>query len=245
MINVFIHHKDKETIKFINDALCKYFKKVRHGYCISGNSNYNETVIYLKKYVKTTDVFFLDFSDFKATYKFALYLRQNNSNAFWVHIGSIDTLLKTLHLRPSAFIDDPENEIRIIETITILDNQYQKVLANTYFSFKYEGEPIRIKYSNIEYFESSAKKVILHLKQSKKVYYFTSKLKDIEQVLPSCFLRCHQSYIVNMDNIKQIDLRNHSFILSSNDEVFISKRMFAQTKKSYNEYANSAEVSLP
>lgn len=239
MIRVFIYHRNPEILGFIHKTVEEYFHRVKHNYRICSTCNRNDAAAYLKRIANIADIFFFDFSEFEIIYKFVAYLRQQNTTASWVHIGSIDSLLKTLYFRPSAFIENPEDKDKITELITILDNFHQRIQAKNYFMFKYEGEHIRVSYDNIDYFESDAKKVILHLSNNQNKYYFTAKLSDIQVNLPPFFLRCHQSYIVNMNKIQNINPINHSFNLVSNEVVFISKRMFPIAKEKYNEYISS------
>ncbi|MFR6242644.1 MAG: LytTR family DNA-binding domain-containing protein [Mediterraneibacter faecis] len=46
-------------------------------------------------------------------------------------------------------------------------------------------------------------KIILHAK--KRVVEFTGHLKSVEVQLDYRFYRCHRSYIVNTDNIKEVN----------------------------------------
>ena len=239
MIRVFIYHKNSEIMEFIHKIVDESFHRVKHNYRICSTANRNDAAAYLKRIADIADIFFFDFSEFEIAYKYVAYLRQQNTTASWVHIGSIHSLLKTLYLRPSAFIENSGDKDKITEIITNLENLHQRIQAKNYFMFKYEGEHIRVSYDNIDYFESDAKKVILHLSNNQNKYYFTAKLSDIQVHLPPFFLRCHQSYIVNMNKIQNINPINHSFNLVSNEVVFISKRMFPMSKEKYNEYISS------
>lgn len=236
MIRVYIYHKNPEILRFIYNTINDYFTGIQHTYRIFASWKYKEAALYLQKTADSGDIFFFDFSDFETAIKFSSYLRAKNSIASLVHIGNIDSLLKTLYLRPSAFLDDPLDKGKILEIITQLDTMHQKIQSNKFFSFKYEGEPMRIAYNNIDYFESNSKKVILHFNKNNQEYCFTAKLDDIERSLPSSFLRCHQSYIVNMNNVQRFDAKNRLFLLCSNEEVYISKRMFSQAKERYSNY---------
>ncbi|MFR7668853.1 MAG: LytTR family DNA-binding domain-containing protein [Mediterraneibacter faecis] len=48
-------------------------------------------------------------------------------------------------------------------------------------------------------------KIILHAK--KRVVEFTGHLKSVEVQLDYRFYRCHRSYIVNTDNIKEVNFQ--------------------------------------
>jgi DNA-binding LytR/AlgR family response regulator len=59
------------------------------------------------------------------------------------------------------------------------------------------------------------------------------KISDIEELLDSRFLRCHQSYIINMDEVKEI---NTSFLMFSGNTVPIRRKDFAKIRNEFEEY---------
>ena len=97
-------------------------------------------------------------------------------------------------LQPSAYLPDSADGHAVRTTLSRLERYHQMLQRDLFFSFKCEGEHQRIPYADISYFESSAKKVMLHSVRDGKRYCFAAKLDDLAQGLPSCFLRCHQSY---------------------------------------------------
>ena len=90
----------------------------------------------------------------------------------------------------------------------------------------------RVEFQNIEYIESRNKYIIIHCTCG-IVYTERCKLSDIEELLDSRFLRCHQSYIINMDEVKEI---NTSFLMFSGDTVPIRRKDFAKIKNEFEEY---------
>lgn len=68
------------------------------------------------------------------------------------------------------------------------------------------------------------------------------KLDDIEQQMldeKSRFLRCHRSYIINMDHVTAVD---EQFRLDSGDSVLIRSRSRAQIKKTYLCYSGKGKA---
>lgn len=93
------------------------------------------------------------------------------------------------------------------------------------FSIKANDKIINIEYSKILFFETSPviHKVIIHALDRQIEFY--AKMKVIEEKLDSRFYRCHKSYIVNKDNIKEIDLRNRCIYMINGEECLISTRL--------------------
>lgn len=106
-----------------------------------------------------------------------------------------------------------------------------------------KGIPVRIKgiesflkCSNIVYIESVKHYIKIHT-TSNDQYQVYGKLDDYEMKLMECksYLRCHQSYLVNMDYIKGISGRD--FIMHSDSRIPIRKSAAARLKKEYYKYS--------
>lgn len=139
--------------------------------------------------------------------------------------GSPENLYKAMLLQPSAYLPDSADGHAVRTTLSRLERYHQMLQRDLFFSFKCEGEHQRIPYADISYFESSAKKVMLHSVRDGKRYCFAAKLDDLAQGLPSCFLRCHQSYLVNMHMIRSLDTPNHDLSSASIFEDYLSVDM--------------------
>jgi len=139
-------------------------------------------------------------------------------------------------LRPSGYVEDLSDAKELLRIIHSVDQFYKLIEKKRDFVFKFEGDYVHIPFKDICYFESNAKKVILHLRDRTHMYYFTSKLEDIQKMLPEHFLRCHQSYIVNLEEVRKLDVKEHLFVLNNNDDVLISRRHYAEAKALYEEF---------
>lgn len=93
------------------------------------------------------------------------------------------------------------------------------------FSLKTEDKIINIEYNKILFFETSPTihKIIVHAVDRQIEFY--AKMKDIEEKLDERFYRCHKSYIVNKDNIKEIDISNRCIYMINGEECLISTRL--------------------
>lgn len=89
---------------------------------------------------------------------------------------------------------------------------------------------VRIPYSEILYVESSNSKCLVHRSDGTS-YAIYKRLSQVEEELDDPrFLRCHQSYLVNMDCIEQADKQ---FILTSGDTVLIRQRDLKAIRQAY------------
>jgi two-component system LytT family response regulator len=89
--------------------------------------------------------------------------------------------------------------------------------------------------SKIIYIESSKHYLFFHTTNGAALKAY-AKLDEYENILSGfCnFMRCHQSFIVNMDYVKQ--LCGHDFIMAGNLRIPIRKSGFSNYKKKYFAY---------
>lgn len=99
---------------------------------------------------------------------------------------------------------------------------------------------ILIPYNDIQYVESSNSKCILHSKGG-ATYNIYKRLDTIEQELNDPrFLRSHQSFLVNMDYIRQADKH---FELLTGDIVSIRQRDLKAIRQQYLDYIEKKSAS--
>ena len=102
----------------------------------------------------------------------------------------------------------------------VMDRATREMTTNTY-QVKKHSKIIRVPYHEILYVESMNSKCIMHCCNDQS-YVIYKRLTMIEHELnDERFLRCHQSYLVNMDHIHQVDSQ---FTLVTGDTVAIRQR---------------------
>lgn len=94
------------------------------------------------------------------------------------------------------------------------------------FTIKSDDKIINVEYNKILFFETSTNihKVILHAENRQVEFY--AKMKDIENKLDSdMFYRCHKSFIINKNKIKEIDTKSRIAYMTNGEECLISIRL--------------------
>lgn len=110
----------------------------------------------------------------------------------------------------------------------VLSNMRDEVLT-----FKTHGQLRRLEYNQIEYIESRARACHIFA-TDRKCYVTVSKLNDLEEKLSDKrFLRCHQSFLVNMDHIQSA---GDSFVMESGEVAPIRCRDAKQIREKYENY---------
>ncbi|MGN0145486.1 MAG: LytR/AlgR family response regulator transcription factor [Clostridium sp.] len=115
---------------------------------------------------------------------------------------------------------------RIGECIKNSHDKYSSKITDLQkvFSIKVNDKIINVDFDDILFFETSPTihKVILHCKNRQVEFY--SKMKEVEETIDERFCRCHTSFLVNKDKIKEIDKKNRIVYMVNGEECLVSTR---------------------
>lgn len=130
-------------------------------------------------------------------------IRKMDENVLLIYVSGYDKyMMELFRLDVFAFIKKPiENEYF---TNTFLDANRKICNQKLYFSFHYKKQEYKILCIDILYFESSGRKINVHIRDG-NIEKFNGKLSDVEEQIDNGkvpFLRIHQSYLVNYHHIK-------------------------------------------
>ena len=119
---------------------------------------------------------------------------------------------------PLHFIPKPFSKEKIIEVIS----KYIRIYGNKNEIFQYKFNHINywVKFSDIIYFESADRKILLNTTSGKQEFY-GSLYKIQEQLKNKVFIMPHKSYLVNYQFIRLF--RPDCIIMSNGSEIPISK----------------------
>lgn len=144
--------------------------------------------------------------------------------------ASPDFAIESYDVAASGYLLKPIHYERLK---TVVDRVMENVDLNTY-QIRHRTTVTRIAHRDILYIESSNSKCMIHT-VSGKVHTAYKTLNTIEKELNnSCFLRCHQSFLVNMDHVRQI---GKEFLLSSGEVIPIRQRGVKPVRQAYMAYA--------
>lgn len=110
--------------------------------------------------------------------------------------------------------------LNAMERHTLQTNKTHKV-----YTLEVGGRKISVDYEDILFFETSSNihKVILHTKD--RQIEFPNTLKELTGVLDSNFVRCHRAFLVNKNNIKEVDTKNRIIHFANGETCLMSTRM--------------------
>lgn len=102
-----------------------------------------------------------------------------------------------------------------------------------HFSYKVRNKILKVKMTDITYFESAGRKITIFTINGKEEFY--GKMDEIEkQIRVTYFSRTHQSYLVNVHYIKNV--LHDEIILDNGKEIPVSRSRHNSVKEKFINY---------
>ena len=150
---------------------------------------------------------------------------------------SSDYALESYDVYASGYILKPYGLNDIKRTLNRFLPEYQSAS----YKVKQKSRTVYIPLNEIMYVESDNMKCILH-RTGGSEYVLYKKLSQIETELnDERFLHCHQSYLVNMNYIREA---NDVFILQNGEAVLIRRKSKKEIHQKFFEYKEKAAASV-
>ena len=128
------------------------------------------------------------------------------------------------YINPCGFLEKPiQYNILNFFIKQIQDNFNAR---NSKLRINYNYNSYIIPYWDIIYIQSDKRLSVIHTTAEKFKTY--KKLSDMLEELPDTFIRCHQSFIVNRDYVRNVE--GNQFLLSSGNVIPISKKYLKNVK---------------
>ncbi len=222
--------------EILSDCLYDYFEEKNIDYFITKYSG-GKDLIYDVQDGKSFDLIFLDiYMQDELGITIARKLREENN-----YIGKIVFLTSTLNYAVESYDVEAVGYLLkplIPKKLNTVMNKITKNYSKELYRIQHRRKIVSVKYDDILYVESSNSKCILH--SINENYHIYKRLIDIESELnDKRFLRCHQSYLVNMDYIKNADKQ---FELTNGDVVYIRQRNLKSIKQEFINYMGRKNI---
>ncbi|WP_455618995.1 LytR/AlgR family response regulator transcription factor [Eisenbergiella sp.] len=129
---------------------------------------------------------------------------------------------------PFYFLVKPIKEKKLVDAVNRALEKIREEDRNCLL-LQSRGEIVKVKIDDIWYVESSRRNLTIYeAGESSRVLM---KLSDMEKLLPEYFLRCHQSYLVNLDRIKKFTL--DGIVLIDGRVIPVSRARYSETKDKF------------
>lgn len=117
-------------------------------------------------------------------------------------------------LKPVSFGRFEKSALKAQERFSVSNDS-----QNSYFFIKSSGQQYRVNFDDILFIESI--KDYVNIKTESQEYIVLDTLKSLENQLPENFARVHKSFILNLEKIEKIDVKN--VFLNSGKEIPIGE----------------------
>lgn len=143
-------------------------------------------------------------------------IRKRNKKAYIIFTTAhLEYMMVAYKYKTFDFLAKPITIERLEETLLRL---FEDISMYTNTFFKVNNKNGYINSNDIFYIQKQGKKAIF--KTSSGDYVLTSSFSDILNRLPEHFVRCHKSFIVNVDKISRIK-SDHTIVFKDTDEKLI------------------------
>ena len=158
---------------------------------------------------------------------FASVMERNRDNYVLLCLHDAARLNAVLSrcMRPAGILLSPFDEDGMLASLDRVLRDYTALYAEesreSYMTVTSGKTLRRIAYRDIEYFEAQDK--LLNICTRRYVASVRASLNAVEEELPSQFIRCHRSYIVNRAWIERLDIPAMTLYLTSGEKLPISR----------------------
>lgn len=137
--------------------------------------------------------------------------------------------------RPIGFISKPASPADVSALMERFLFYHRR--SDQRFTLETKGQILQIPHKSILFFESRKHHVYVHTESSDQAHRFSEKLDTVEKQLQNpLYLRCHKSYLVNMDWIHHLDRKQMCFSLRDGRIIPISKLNYSKCVDAYLRY---------
>lgn len=166
-------------------------------------------------------------------------IRKNHKEPLLLVIAN-ERISPLAYLKPSIAPDAlllkpvPQKRLEVVldELFSEFENRFQSGKEKQIFTAERREGKIMLPFCEIDYFEAREKKIFVCARNVEEGFYST--LEEVEERLPQIFLRCHRSFIVNMQQSREIDFIHNVIHLKHGAEIPFSRSY----KKALKEYGN-------
>ncbi len=235
MIDVFICEENENDSVKIKDGCTEYYINQNYDSEIYECKNSDELIEKVNDY-ELSAVYFLDCSEI--TDLMIERLQQSAKGSYLILMAdNMKKILDTIspNIRPSGYLLLPADKEVIKDLIKSVCDEYENLTGESVcFRFKIKSRIYSVDITNIDYFEAANKKMILRTINQEYEYY--DNFENVKSFLPDYFLRTHKSFLVNMNNVKNIDFKEMWLSFKDGAVAYISRGY----KKDVEDYINRA-----
>ena len=236
MCKIAIFDDEKIIVDYVEKLIKKYMTKNIRIYKYIELSNLKEDI--KRGELEDLDILYIDIKIDKVNgITIAEKMQKYNPNLKVIYMTAYSEYSEEIfRTSPTYLLLKPIKEEKFKES---LDKalEYRENDRDLIKAFHIKGKIFNIKIDNIKYIESNRIIATIHEKDIDRNIY--AKLSELEELLPEQFVRCHQSYIVNLEQARE--LNSHEFVLNTGERIPISQTKYNKSKQSFIKYLGDIE----
>ena len=227
MIRIIVYAED-DTVKVVRDILLRY--SMRFSWMEYDLARVNTPEAW-EKWVNTDKLADMMICDVSSRDRISLLKRARkiHPQAMIVPVADLSVpayMYVCPEIAPYSLIWKPpvHDQIGVVLSQAIRTFKPEKGEENgpaDYFMLESKQNIHKIPYDRILFFEAREKKCFVRVEG--KEYPFYDTLGHLEERLPETFIRCHKSYLVNVDRIETFDRKERQLILDGNLMLPVSR----------------------
>lgn len=198
------------------------------------SANVDEILDYV--YLNKTDVLILDINlkSKKTGLEVAEAVRKKNKNIYIIFTTAhLEYAMVAYKFKTFDYIAKPITSDRLEETVKrLFDDIYG--IPKKYI--KIDNKKTIIDEAEINYIKRDGMKVVFHT--DNRDYEIYSSFNKIQEILPDNFIRCHKSYIANIDRISNIEPSQNKIIFDNDLTCDIGPKFKKNLMEVMNVYGN-------
>lgn len=191
-----------------------------NGQLVFTSQNPNELLHYTKINKVNVAILDIDLNNEMSGLKLAENIRKYDKEIYIIFItGHLEFGLVAYKYKTFDYIAKPvtterfkETIIRLFDDVTNSNNKYIRLNHNKTI----------IPESSVKFIQKNGMKLIFSTDTRKYEVY--DSFNKIEPILPKQFIRCHKSYIVNIDKISNIDTVSNVISFTNNEKCYIGPK---------------------
>lgn len=185
-------------------------------------SDYHELLAYMSNNLVNVVVLDIEFKNSNVNgLDIANEIRKINKDCYIIFITShFEYVMEAYEYKTFAYLF--KNALTVDTLSKTLTRLFNDVSGNTRKFIKINNKGTFIDLNDIQFIEKNGMRLIYHTIHGDLETY--NSLSNLENSLPPNFVRCHKSFIVNINNISSISLSENSILFNNNEICYIGPK---------------------
>ena len=199
-------------------------------------TNGNELLAYLKENSADALILDIDLNSELNGLDIARKLRKEHNQSYIIFTTAhLEYVFLAFKCKTFDFLCKPVAQERLEETVLRLFDDIKNNSSDKSY-IRLDNKNTIINGNEVQYIRRDGMKIIFHTKsRDYEIYSSFAKIKDY---LPDNFIRCHKSFMVNIDNIVRLEPVSNMVYFKNNDFCDIGPKYKATFLKGVNSYEN-------